>query len=164
MELPSLPSLGSAWTWFTGVCTAVLAIYVPQLMKLRRASSRDSAARAHDEAQESRSGAEKEYFETAVKSAEAREKSAWSERDAWRRTADEAWTLLRKAEATVARHLALQESHERQMLDKDKQIDKLWKLVIRFAPAGVKEALEAEYSQTRPTPLDALPPSRKGSP
>lgn len=153
-----LPSIDTAINWFGGGAFTVLVIYLPRLMALRRQSSRDAAARAQDEALESKSGAERDYFDNVL----ADRQELITDRENWKKTANEAWGLLRAAESQVARLMALQESHEKHLLDRDKQIDRLWKLVVRFAPPAVREALEVEYGMTQPGALDALPPSRKG--
>lgn len=148
MQLPTWDQVGN---WFIGGATTVAFIYVPKLMTLRRQRSTDALLRAQDSALISKSGAEADYFENAIG-------ALTIDRDKWRDTAQQAWDLLRKAESTVARYEGLQQYHERDLQERDRQIERLWKHVLRYAPSSVKEALEDEYERTKPAPLDALPP------
>lgn len=131
-----LPGVDAALKWFSGVATAVLVIFVPRLMALRSAASRDAAQRAADGALVSRSHAEAAYFDKALI-------NVTKERDKW-----------------LERFEALGLKYERDIKERDRQIEKLWRRAIRYAPPDVKGRLEAEYEQTRPAPLDGLPPEK----
>lgn len=134
-------------------CAGLLGGAIPQFMRLRRQHSTDAAARAHNEASESKSDAEKDYFTTAIG-------TLTIDRDKWVETANQAWSMLRVSESQVSRYAALQELHERQLFDRDRQITRLWKLVIRFAPENLKEVLSTEFASTQTGDLDPL--STKG--
>ena len=140
MQGPEVPQ----WIYnsFGPVAGAVLGFYLPKLMALRRQASSDAAARARDESLESKSYAEKDYFDQAINTLTV-------DRDKWKDTANEAWSILRKTEAQLARFTALQERHEKEISERDKQIDKLWRLVIKFAPKEMKPVLETEFARTQ---------------
>ena len=118
----------------------------PQIMLLRRRASKDRVERIRDDVEESHLDG-------------LRADRLIAERDKWEQRAFETRQQLSEALAQVERYKALQENHEALMKLADRQIDRLWKLVLKFAPEGpMKEALEAEFARsTTPGDLESTP-------